>query len=344
MRLICIEEHTVDREMARAAAPALLREAPYMTTMLQTTDAHWPRGSGRPTVVSMREADELAADLGEGRIKNMDEHGIDMQVVSYVTHAQLAPPDRAVGLTRAANDRLAEAVKAYPDRLSGFAVLPWQDPQAAAAELDRSVSELGLKGALIVGRPGETFLDDPKYAPVLRKLSDLQVPLYVHPSHPLPQVQEAYYGGFAPAVSSWLSLGAWGWHNEAGVHVLRLILSGAFERHPGLQVISGHWGEMVPFFLQRLDDALPPKATGLPATITDIYRSHVWVTPSGIGGLPHFEFVHKVVGADRIIWSVDYPYLTLEGTREFVEKLPVGAEDRAKMTHLNAERLFRLNG
>jgi predicted TIM-barrel fold metal-dependent hydrolase len=341
MRLICVEEHTVDHEMAKAAAPALLREAPYMTTQ-QSTDAPWPRGSGRPTVVSMPEADELAVDIGAGRIAHMDEHGIDMQVISYSTPAQLAPPQQAVMLTRAANDRLADAIQAYPDRLSGFAVLPWQDPQAAAAELDRAIGELGLKGALIVGRPGATFLDDPRYAPVLHKLSDLRVPLYVHPYHPLPQVQEAYYGGFSPGVSAWLSLGAWGWHNEAGVHVLRLILSGAFEKHPDLQVISGHWGEMVPFFLQRLDDALPPKTTGLSGTITEIYRNHVWVTPSGIGGLPHFEFVYEVVGADRIIWSVDYPYLTLEGAREFVEKLPVSDADREKMAHLNAERLFKL--
>jgi predicted TIM-barrel fold metal-dependent hydrolase len=341
MRIICIEEHTIDREMEKAIAPAQLGEAPYISTLHQA-EASWPRGSGRPTTVSMPEAAELAADIGAGRIKAMDEHGIQMQVLSYSTPAQLAPPDQAVALTRAANNRLAEAVRAYPDRLSGFAVLPWQDPQAAAAELERSVGELGLKGALIAGRPGKTFLDDERYAPVLRKLSDLEVPLYVHPYYPLPQVQEPYYGGFAPIVSTWLSLGGWGWHNEAGVHVLRLILSGAFQKHPGLQVISGHWGEMVPFFLQRLDDTLPPKSTGLPDTITEIYRRHVWVTPSGIGGLPHFEFVHQVVGADRIIWSVDYPYLALDGTRAFIEELPVSQEDREKMAHLNAEELFRL--
>ncbi|WP_206441314.1 amidohydrolase family protein [Streptomyces boncukensis] len=307
----------------------------------QDADAPWPRGSGRPTTVSMREAAEPAVDVGDGRIAAMDTHGIQMQVVSSTAPARLSPPDQAVAFTRAANDRLAEATRAHPDRLSGFAVLPWQDPPAAA-ELDRSVAELGLKGALIVGRWGETFLDDPRYAPVLKKLSDLDVPLYVPPYHPLPQVQDAYYGGFAPEVSAWLSLGAWGWHNEAGVHLLRLILSGAFEKYPGLQVISGHWGEMAPFYLDRLDDTLPPKATGLSGTITEIYRNHVWGTPSGMGGLPHFGFVHKAVGAERIIWSADYPYLALDGTREFIEKLPVSDEDREKMTHLNAEALLRL--
>lgn len=173
----------------------------------------------------------------EGRVKAMDAAGIDQQVVSYTTPAQLAPPDHGAVLARAANDRLAAAVAAHPDRPSGFAVLPWQDPAAAAAELDRSVSDLGLKGALIVGRPGETFLDDPRYAPVLRKLSDLRVPLYVHPYHPVPQMQEAYYGGFSPEVTAWLSLGAWSWHNEADVHVLRHRVGG---RNPGLT--SGRGG------------------------------------------------------------------------------------------------------
>lgn len=341
MKIICVEEHTIDLEMAKAAAPALQREAPYMGDQLNS-QASWPRDSGRPTSVSMREALGLAVDLGEGRIKAMDEHGIQMQVLSNTTPAQLTPLDRAVPLARAANDRIADAIKAYPHRLSGLAALPWQDPQGAVAELDRCVGDLGLKGVLIVGRPGDTFLDDPRYAPVLQRLSDLRVPLYMHPYHPLPQVQEAYYGGFSPAVTAWLSLAAWGWHNEAGVHVLRLILSGAFQRYPGLQVVSGHWGEMVPFYLQRLDDALSPKTTGLPDTITDIYRRHVWVTPSGIWGLPHFEFVHKVVGADRIIWSVDYPYLALDGTRAFLEELSVSHDDREKMTHLNAEKLFGL--
>jgi predicted TIM-barrel fold metal-dependent hydrolase len=265
-----------------------------------------------------------------------------MQVVSYGSLAQLAPASQAVDLTQAANNRLAEAIAANPARLSGFAVLPWQDPKAAAAELDRSVTELGLKGVLLLGRPGATFLDDPRYAPVLGKLNDLNVPLYAHPGIPLPDVQQAYYSGFSPEVTAQFSLTGWGWHHEAGIHVLRLILSGAFERYPGLQVISGHWGEMVPFFLQRLDDMLPSNLTGLSQTISETYRNHVWVTPSGLFDLPQFQFIHTVIGADRIIWSVDYPYLTLDGTLEFLGKLPVSEQDREKIAHLNAESLFTL--
>ena len=342
MRLICIEEHATDAAIDKAARPGILAEAPYFGLMDTANAASAPRTPHRPTMVALPEALELAADLGDGRIKHMDEQGIDMQVVSFGSIAQLAPPDQSVALTRAANNRLAEAIMANPDRLSGFAVLPWQDPQAAAAELDRSVSKLGLKGVLLIGRPGSTFLDDPKYAPVLKKLSDLNVPLYAHPGIPLPDVQRAYYTGFSNEVSAQLSLTGWGWHHEAGIHVVRLILSGAFEKYPALQIISGHWGEMVPFYLRRLDDTLPTNVTGLSRTITETYVNHVWVTPSGLFDLPHFQFIHTVIGADRIIWSVDYPYLTMDGTSEFITNLPVSDHDREKITHLNAEKLFTL--
>jgi hypothetical protein len=339
VKIICIEEHTIDPATNAATRPAIQREAPYFALIGST--ASKPRDNHRPTPVAMAQARELGADIGAGRIKHMDEHGIDLQVLSYGSLPQFAPPGQVVALTRGANDRLAEAIAANPTRLSGFAVLPWPDPHAAAAELDRCITRLGLKGVL-TGRPGETFLDDPRYAPVLQKLNDLNVPLYIHPSVPVRDVQQIYYSGFSPEVTAQFSLHGWGWHHEAGIQVLRLILSGAFERYPALQVISGHWGEMVPFYLQRMDDMLPPSVTGLSRTITETYLNHVWVTPSGMFDLPHFQFISTIIGADRIIWSVDYPYLTLDGTREFLDKLPVSEEDREKMAHLNAEKLLSL--
>jgi uncharacterized protein len=121
-----------------------------------------------------------------------------------------------------------------------------------------------------------------------------------------------------------------------------MILAGKFERFPNLQVISGHWGEMVPFYLQRMDDTIPQEATGLSRSISETYRKHVYVTPSGMFNLPHFEFIHKVVGADRIIYAVDYPYLSHTGARGFLENLPVSQEDKEKIAHRNAEALFRL--
>ena len=174
--------------------------------------------------------------MGAGRIAEMDAHGIDMQVLSYSNATQLAAVGQGPDLARAANDKLAEAVRAYPGRFAGFATLPWQDPQAAAVELDRAVREGGFKGALLIGRPGQTFLDDPRYEPVLAKLTEMKVPLYVHPGVPLPQVQQPYYGGLAKTVTARLSLFGWGWHNEAGIQIIRMILAGTFDRFPACRL------------------------------------------------------------------------------------------------------------
>lgn len=342
MKLICIEEHAVDPAITRAAQPVLETQAPYLS-LQRSSDVVARTGiTDRPSLINLTDALTLGTDLGDGRIQNMDQHGIDVQVVSYTSPVQHAPVDQAPDLARAANDRLAHAIRENPTRLSGFAVLPWQDPVAAVDELDRAVGALGLKGVLLAGRPGDSFLDDPFYRPVLDKLSKLGTPLYLHPFHPLREVQQAYYAGFSDEVSTMFSLGGWGWHHEAGIHVVRLILAGVFDRFPGLQVISGHWGEMVPFYLQRLDDMLPTRMTGLTASITETYRKHVWITPSGMFHEPHFEFVRSVVGLDRVLWSVDYPFLTLTGTRQFLEDLELTDEERHQIAHRNVEDLLGL--
>ncbi|GAA3089295.1 amidohydrolase family protein [Nonomuraea salmonea] len=343
MTLICIEEHAVDPVIAAAAGPAIARETPYMRLQSRSDSPVRP-GPGRRPAVDIDEAFELGADLGEGRVRLMDEHGIDLQIVSWTNPVQLVPGDRGLALCRAANDRLAKAAAARPDRIQGFAALPWQDPAAAVDELDRAVTGLGLRGVLIMGRPGARFLDDPAYLPALERIAALGVPLYLHPYAPVPQVQQAYYAGFGDKVTTEFSLAGWGWHHEAGIHVLRLVLAGVFDRLPGLQVVSGHWGEMVPFYLSRLDDVLSPGDTGLSRTITETYRSHVWVTPSGMYQRPQFDFVRAVVGLDRVIWSVDYPFLRLDGTREFIDGLGLTPDEREQITHRNAERLFGLNG
>lgn len=149
---------------------------------------------------------------------------------------------------------MAQAVKQYPNRFEAFAVLPWSEPEAATRELERAVKKLGFKGALLSGRPsaGDAFLDDPQYTPVLEMAAGLNVPIYLHPGTPIHEVQKLYYGGLGETVSARLSLFGWGWHAESGVQLIRMILGGVFEKFPKLQVISGHWGEMVPFYLSRL--------------------------------------------------------------------------------------------
>jgi predicted TIM-barrel fold metal-dependent hydrolase len=343
VKIICLEEHALDADIARASLPAQTSEAGYMADWgSRVADKPAALSDNRPHLVSQREAAGAALEVGASRIAAMDQHGIDVQVVSYSSSPQLAPASQAIELTRAANDRLAASVQANPTRFAAFSTLPWQDPDAAAAELERTVRQLGMVGTLLMGRPGETLLDDVRYEAVLAKLNELKVPIYVHPGFPLPQVREPYYGGLDKEVSARLSMFGWGWHHEAGIQVIRLLLSGKFERYPDLQVISGHWGEMVPFYLQRMDDTIPKQATRLSRSITETYKAHVYVTPSGMFNLPHFEFIHNVIGADRILFSVDYPYLTLTGSREFLENLPISPRNREKIAHSNAEALLGL--
>ncbi len=343
LKIICLEEHTTNPNLAEATQPALMRQAPYMHDLgSRYQDEPDALSDERPRIQSPGRTAELIGAPIEDRLAAMDTNQIDMQVLSYSNSTQAAPFGEAAGLARAANDRLAETVASHPERFRGFSTLPWQDPDAAVRELERSASELGLTATMLMGHPGEdVFLDDPRYAPVLAKLEELQVPIYIHPGAPLPEVQRPYDGGFSKEVTARLSLYGWGWHNEAGIQVIRLILSGALDRHPNLRIISGHWGEMVPFFLQRMDDAMPPGATGLSRTISQTYRDQVFVTPSGMLNLPHFRFVHEVLGAERILFAIDYPYLTMTGARAWLESLPVSEDERAAIAHGNAERLLR---
>lgn len=342
MKLICIEEHAIDDTFTQAAKSTLDREAPYLAQLTGSVATSAESTAPGPRILPMGQAVNLGRDLGPDRIAAMDRYSVDVQVLSYSTPSQLGPPDTAVELAQAANDRLAAVAAANPDRLGAFAALPWQDSQAAAQELTRCIETLHMSGVLLMGRPGDTFLDDPRYEPVLQRLSELEVPLYVHPYYPVLDVQRSYYDGFAPAVTAAFSLAGWGWHHEAGIHVLRMILSGVFERHPNLQVISGHWGEIVPFYLPRLDEAMPPPMTGLSATISDIYREHVWVTPSGLLDQAQFDYIYRILGADRIIWSADYPYLSMDGHKSFLDELAIPDAEKHKISHGNAERLLRL--
>ncbi|NVD74831.1 amidohydrolase [Duganella sp. BJB1802] len=343
MKLICVEEHVLDAATGAASQGLARAEAPYLSDWgSRVVDGRRVADATRPHVVAPAESARKALDMGAPRLADMDAAGIDMQVLSYGGFAQLLAAAQAIDLCRAANDKLALAAQAHPARFSGFATLPWQAPEAAARELERAVKALGLKGALINGRPGATFLDDPRYAPVLAAFDALEVPLYVHPGLPLAAVQAPYYGGFDRELSARLSMFGWGWHNEAGIQVVRMLLAGLFDRYPRLQIISGHWGEMVPFFLQRLEDAIPQEASGLRRPIVQTYREHVYVSPSGMLTLPHFQFIHALMGAERILYSIDYPYQSLDGARAFIERLPVSEADKALIAHANAERLLGL--
>ena len=280
-------------------------------------------------------------DLGEIRLRDMDASGIDMQVISHTTEARPVEGDEGIRLAREANDQLAAATKAHPDRFAGFALLPMASPGAAAEELERAIKQLGFKGAIINGTTNGRFLDDPAFAPILERAAALDVPIYLHPAAPPEAVNKAYYAGLDPQVSILLSLGGWGWHSETGIHALRMILAGVFDRLPNLRIIIGHMGEMIPFMLKRMDD-MTPFMKNLQHPVPEYFLRNFYITPSGFFSDPLLLLAMQVIGADRIIFSVDFPYILNEQGRTFLDRAAISPADKEKISHLNVERVLKL--
>lgn len=342
MKVICVEEHISTPAMARAVMPKMLEQAPYLPHWgKNVTDNLGESDPSRPHVISNQLSLQKLLEVGEKRVQEMDKFGIDMQAISYAGLPQLIEGSEGVALAQKANDEMAEKIRQFPDRFIGFATLPWQNTEEALAELVR-VKQLGFRGVLLNGRPSDDFLDHPRYLPILAKIAELDFPLFLHPGLAYPQVQQAYYQGFNEEVEARFSMFAWGWHNELGIQLIRLMLAGVFDKLPKLNVIIGHWGELVPFYLQRLDDSIPTQATGLTRTISQTFCDQVYVTPSGMMSEPHFQFVKNIVGIDRLLFSCDYPYLSLNGAIQWLQNLPISEQERTKFAYQNAEKLFNL--
>lgn len=289
--------------------------------------------------------DERLRDLGPGRIASMDAAGIDVQVLSHAQPAaQGLPGEQGITAAREANDALAAAIARHPGRFAGFATLPTGEPVKAAAELERAAGSLGLVGGMIHSTLGTNgaFLDDERFEPLLAAFEDLDIPLYLHPAAAPKSVADVLFGGLKPAIAARLASNAWGWHAEAGLHALRLVSSGTFERHPGLKLILGHCGEMLPFMLARVDEMLPPGVTGLPEPPGSYLKRNVWVTTSGMFSLPPVLCSIAVLGVDRVLFSVDYPFAANMAGRQLLDDLPLSADDKAKVAGANAAGLLRL--
>ena len=325
MRVIALEEHVSFPRFAEEIDPALIARRGFVPGM----------GAGS-------RAGELA-DVEDQRLRSMDEAGIDVQVLSVVgAGADLLPPDAGPAFARRYNDELAAEVRKHPDRFRGFAHLPLTAPAAAADELERTVREYGFCGALINGHTNEKFLDDPMFEPVLERAAALGVPLYIHPGIPPENIRRTYYDGFDPAVSYTFANAGWGWHAETAVHILRLVLSGALDRHPKLQLIIGHMGEGLPAMLARCDHAFKNQPTRLQRTVSQTVLDHVAITIAGFFTFPPFIGALLTFGVDRILFSVDYPFASNRVARDFLDSLPLSADDKEKIAHRNAERLLRL--
>ncbi len=253
------------------------------------------------------EMGERLREVGERRIAAMDEAGLDVQVLSLTSPGlHSVPADEATGLQVETNDRIAELVAAHPDRFQGFATLALPAPAAAAQELERAVTKLGLTGALVFGRTGERNLDHPDNWPIFEAAASLRAPLYIHPQIPQLRVRDAIYSGFGGAIDGAFATFGIGWHYESGVQFLRLALAGVFDRFPDLQVLLGHWGEVVLFFLDRTD-GLAVQA-GLPLKFSEYMRRNAYVTAGGVYSRRYLRWAVEVIGVDRVMFATDYPY------------------------------------
>lgn len=318
---IALEEHFWTNELAAAPGTGVL---------------------ARPNGATL---DRPLRDVGAARLADMDAAGIDLQVLSHAQPAAQAIAGAAgIAAAQRANDYLAAAVTSGCGRLAGFATLPTASPAEAAEELLRCVRSLGFVGGLVSSTLGlnGAFLDDPAFDVLLSQFEELDVPLYLHPAQPPADIRSVLYGGLSKPIAAALATNAWGWHAEAGLHTLRLAASGVFARHPGLRVIIGHCGEMIPFMLDRIDDMMPRSLTGLELEMSEYIRRHVWVTTSGMFSLPPVLCALSVLGADRVLFSVDYPFSTNMRGREFLDALPLAPADRAKIAGGNAAALLHL--
>jgi 2,3-dihydroxybenzoate decarboxylase len=285
--------------------------------------------------------DKRLFDLGELRLKEMDEAGIDVQVLSHgAPSAQKLPADSAAAVTRAVNDRLAAFVKSNPTRFAAFAALPTADPKAAADELERAVNKLGFKGAMIHGLANGEFLDLKKFWPIYERAEQLDVPIYFHPSLPNQQVTDIYYQEYAkdfPLVVR----PAWGYTVETATQAIRLILSGVFDKHPKLKVILGHLGETLPFLLWRIDSSL--KRPGQkPLDFRAIFSNNFYVTTSGFFSNPALLCCVMEMGVDHILFAVDWPFVPNPPATQWVPNIPLSDEDKIKILSGNSKRLLRM--
>ncbi len=281
-------------------------------------------------------------DIGDGRIAAMDEQGIRLQVISVAPPATspLAPAD-AVALSRDMNDLAVEAVRRHPTRLRAMSTLPMADPGAVVGELERAAG-LGCVGAMVYGRTGETPLDDPRYDDLFAAAETLGQPIFIHPQIPSATVRQAAYAGFNPLTDLALSTFGWGWHLEAALAALRLIVRGTFDRHPDLQIVLGHWGELLLFWEDRVNSI--SRVAGLERKVSDYVRSNVSITSSGMFNPALLRHALAATTIDRLLFSTDYPFQrpSQPEIQRFLAELD-SDEDREKFTNGNARRLFRID-
>jgi uncharacterized protein len=330
MRVVALEEHFTAPHLTKRIDPAAIKARGFIPRRAPTD---------RPDPMA------LLPELGEQRLKSMDDTGIDVQVLSVAgAGPDLVPGTDGIALARELNDYLAETCAKHPARFKGFAALPMQSGESCGDELARCVKQLGFCGALINGTTEGRFLDHPSYDSLLAAAVELDVPIYIHPNIPPAAVREAYYSGLDPGASRVISTAGWGWHSEVAIHILRLVLAGTLDKHRKLKVIIGHMGEMLPVMFDRIDKVSSLDIDHLQRTITRTIQDQVWITTSGVFTAPPFVAALQTFGIDRIMFSVDYPFAPNQAGKRFLDAISLSPTDMAKLCHGNADALLKLKG
>jgi predicted TIM-barrel fold metal-dependent hydrolase len=287
-------------------------------------------------------------DIQTKLIASMDDNGVGMMILSLNAPAvqAIADPKRAIAVAKEANDALAEHVRKRPDRLAAFAALPLQDPDAAIRELERCVKELKFVGALVngfsdSGDPNNLlYYDLPPYRPFWKAVEALDVPFYLHPRNPIAGQIPGYKG------HNWLLGPNWAFAAETSVHALRLIGSGLFDECPKLRLVLGHLGEGIPAMLWRIDNRNgwmnAPHKYEAKKSVADYFRKHFWVTTSGNYSTSALKQAIEELGADRVMFSVDWPFEEPAQACGWIDKAPIAEADRQKVGRDNAMKLFKL--
>jgi 2,3-dihydroxybenzoate decarboxylase len=334
MRRIAVEEAFLTEDIAREWSKVLAGASvePGFRMMGDTMLGQSP---------GARRVHEQLIDVGAGRIALMDATGIDMQILSMTAPGvQVFDPATATRLARESNDVLVEAIKGHPTRLAGLAAVAPQNPKDAAAELARVAGLSGIKGLIINSHTGGEYLDAAKYWPIFEAAEALGLPLYLHPREPSPSM-------IGPYLEYGLYFAGWGFAAEVGLHAMRLIMSGVFERFPRLQIILGHMGEAIPFWLQRIDNRylLQVKigaVTKLARLPSEYFLQNFVITTSGVCSEPALKLSLEVLGADRILFAADYPYESVEEAVSFMDGADLSDDARGRIYWQNAARIFHL--
>lgn len=285
-------------------------------------------------------------NLSDERIKFMDENGVDIQIVGYGNNSpmHLKKEDGAVDLCKKANDELFEATEKYKGRIFGYATLPICDSEEAVKELERCINQLDFRGLMLNGGFEGHFLDEEKFYPIFKKCEELDIPVYLHPTEVFEEVSNKYYVGSWNMQTANIFAGyGIGWHYDTAIYLLRLILSGIFDKLPTLKVIVGHWGELLPFYLDRMNFAFNLNITGLKHDIKYYFNKNIYTNPSGMFFKDDFDFVLKTFNKENILWGQDYPYGINDKTvKTFLDEYKLDDDIKKMIGYKNAEKLFKI--